>query len=442
MVTVELAFATLSLIIIVGYLGLIFFKKTKVSEIIILLLIGLLLGPIATELGVNIIGPAEMSIFESFLPFFAGFALIMILFEGGLHLNFFKAVKSLTNVFSFTIIVFILTLIFSVAVMTLLSAAGLFPSNPLLALFIAAVVGGTSSAVIIPLVQGTSAKEETKTLLSLESALTDSLCVITAVAIGEIFLLGAIDVTQIAGGILANFSIAAVMGFIFGLMWLTVLTRLEGKQYQYLMTLAIVLLIFSLVQSVGGNGAIAVLVFGIVLGNGKDITEMLQLKKRTINSSILSFQSEISFLIKTFFFVYLGLLFKLSYLTPQVIIISLAIMILVLLSRFFASTGLKKFKPIFTKDQKLITMMSARGLAAAVLVSLPASMGLTNLPNTPFTPAIVNQIAAIAFLVILFSNILTTIGIFISESGNIPINEIKEKEKFLVKMQLNKNKKK
>jgi potassium/hydrogen antiporter len=429
MVDVAIAFLTVSLIIIVGYFGMLFFKKTKISELIILMIIGLIIGPISTAMGVGIIGPSELSVFNSFLPFFAAFALIMILFEGGMQLNFFKALKALTNALGFTIAVFILGILFTMGALWFLSLSGLIIFDPLLSLFIGAVIGGTSSAVIIPIINSTSAREETKTLLSLESALTDALCIVTAVAIGQIFLVGSADLGLVSSSIMANFAIAAVIGFASGLVWLKALTYLDGKAYSYLMTLAALLLIYSLVQLVGGNGAIAILIFGIVLGNSIDITKMLQLEERTIDSSIKTFHSELSFLVKTFFFVYLGILFRLEFATPPIILISVVLIVLILASRFIVANGLAKLKPIFKSDTKLISMMGARGLAAAVLVSLPISMGLDKAAPNLFTPEIIGTITAVAFLVILGSNILTTIGVFITENAAPKIKAKNEEDR-------------
>ena len=426
---VAIAFLTIALIIIVGYFGMLFFKKTKISELIILMVIGLIIGPISGSLGIGLIGASELFIFESFLPFFAAFALIMILFEGGMQLNFFKALKALTNALGFTVAVFALGILFTMGAIWFLSLSGLIIFDPLLSLFIGAVIGGTSSAVIIPLINSTSAREETKTLLSLESALTDALCIVTAVAIGQIFLIGSADLTMVASSIMANFAIAAVIGFVFGLIWLKALSLLDGKAYSYLMTLAALLLVYSLVQLVGGNGAIAVLIFGIVLGNSIDITKMLQLQERTIDVSIKTFHSELSFLVKTFFFVYLGILFRLEFATPPIILIAGVLVILILASRYIVANGLGKLKPVFKSDNKLISMMSARGLAAAVLVSLPLSMGLDKAAPTLFTPEIIGTITAVAFLVILGSNIVTTIGVFISENAAPKIIAKSEKER-------------
>ncbi|MDD4251255.1 MAG: cation:proton antiporter [Candidatus ainarchaeum sp.] len=443
MISVEFAFLLIAFIILVGYLGLIIFQKTKISEIIILLTLGLIIGPISKEIGFLLISPSQLNAFQAFLPFFASFALIMILFEGGMQLNFFKTIKALPVSIVFTIAIFLTGLIMTIGILWLFGQLGLFEFNLLLAIFIGSILGGTSSAVIVPVVKNTSAHEETKTLLSLESALTDALCIITAVAVAEIFLLGSVTVEAVAGGIMANFSIAAVIGFCVGIVWLKIVSFLQGKKYEYLITLSALLFLYSTVQMIGGNGAIAALIFGIVLGNSEDVTSMLKITRRTIDTNVKNFQGEISFLVKTFFFVYLGILFKLDYLTLPVIVISISIIGAIFVSRQIISTMLKKFIPIFTKDQKLISFMSARGLAAAVLVSIPITMGLDKIAPEVFSLTVISQITAISFLVIFGTNILTTIGIFITEKENPTVIKTNEKENILkeIKADLLKNKK-
>ncbi len=401
---VETAFLAIALIIFIGYLGMLFFNKTKISEIIILLLVGLIAGPV-----LGFVSPEGVALFNTILPFFASFALIVILFEGGLQLNFFKIIKAFKDSFIFTIIVFILSLIFSVIILYGLSILGFLQFDFLTSLLLGAILGGTSSAVIIPLTRSTSAAEETKMLLNLESALTDALCVIVAVAIGELILLQSIDVANVGSSIIAAFSIAAVVGGAFGLVWLKILSYLQGKSYEYLMTLAALLFLYSIVSILKGNGAIAALTFGLVLGNSEDITSMLRITTRSIDGNIRSFQKEISFLVRTLFFVYLGLLFKLEYLTIPVIIVSLLLLALFIVARILGAKIISKINKTFIPDKKLISTMMARGLAAAVLVSLPYSMGIN------FVPDVLNQIAAITFIVILLSNVVTTVGLFISE---------------------------
>ncbi len=406
MVSVEEAFLVVAMIIFVGYFGLLFFKKTKISEIIILMIIGLVLGPI-----VGFIGQTEIGAFQDFLPFFASFALLVILFEGGMQLNFFKTLRSLPGAFLFTLIVFILTLIL------ITTTWFIFTQNFLQGLLLGAILGGTSSAIVIPIVNSTSAKEETKTLLGLESALTDALCVIVAVTIAQIILLlntgngASVTLSGIGTSLLGAFCIAAVLGVIFGFVWLKLLTFFEKKPYEYLVTLAALLFLYSIAQMFGGNGAIAALVFGIVLGNSEDLTNMLKFTPRKLESTIKSFQMEVSFIVRTFFFVYLGLLFKPTFLSDWFVIISaLVILATIIIARFIGSILISKVNKIFIDDKLIITAIGSRGLAAASLMSAPI---IVSLPLGP----VFNQMAAIVFLVIFGSNILTTIGTFISENN-------------------------
>lgn len=404
MVSVEEAFFGAAIIIFIGYFGLLLFKKTKIPEILFLMVVGLLIGPIF-----GFFGEGELSVLKNFLPFFASFALMIVLFEGGMQLNFFKTLRALPDAFIFTLTVFILTVGF-------ISVAWfLFTGDLLVGALLGTILGGTSSAIIIPLVNNTSARDETKMLLGLESALTDALCVISAVAIASTIYLvssgnaGGIGGVSVGSSILSAFSIATVLGVLFGFGWLKVLPFFEKKPYEYLFTIGVLMFLYSVVEFFKGNGAIAALTFGVVLGNSFDLLSMLRFSPKVINSQIKSFQMEITFLVRTFFFVYLGLLFSISYLNDMVVILmALIIMVIILFTRFVGAKIISKFNKVFSDNLLFITTMNGRGLAAASLIFFP-TITMLNLGDT------FAQLAAIVFLVILLSNITTTIGVFVSE---------------------------
>ncbi len=404
MVSVEEAFLGAAIIIFIGYFGLFFFKKTKVSEILVLMLIGLLIGPIF-----GVFGEGELNVLKNFLPFFASFALMIVLFEGGMQLNFFKTLRALPRIFIFTILVFALTVL-------LISAAWFFFTGDLLVgILLGAILGGASSEIIIPLINNTSSREETKILLGLESALTDALCIISAVAVASaIYLISlgggaGIDGFYVGSSILSAFSIAAVLGVVFGFGWLKVMPFFEKKPYEYLLTLGVLMFLYAVVEFFKGNGAIAALTFGIVLGNSVDLMSMLRISPKAVDSTIKSFQMEVTFLVRTFFFVYLGLLFSLSYLQDMTVVLMAIIIIgIIIFTRFAGAKIISLFNKAYSGNVLFITTMNARGLATASLISFPA-ITMLNLGNTYL------QIAAIVFLVIFISNITTTIGVFASE---------------------------
>ena len=251
MVEIISAFLAIAAIIFIGYFGLVFFKKTNISEILILMLIGLIIGPL-----LGFVGAEEVKTLTDFLPFFASFALMVVTFEGGMQLNFFKTIKSLPSAFVFTFLVFIFTLGFVGATWYFVTG------NLLVGLLLGAIIAGTSAEVIIPLVSQTSAKDETKTLLGLESALNDSLCIVIALALAGMILISSnggtsqITIASLGGSILSSFSIAAVLGFIGGIVWLKALEYFERKPYEYLVTLAVLMFLYSITEFFGGNGEI------------------------------------------------------------------------------------------------------------------------------------------------------------------------------------------
>jgi cell volume regulation protein A len=403
MVEIISAFLAIAAIIFIGYFGLVFFKKTNISEILILMLIGLIIGPL-----LGFVGAEEVKTLTDFLPFFASFALMVVTFEGGMQLNFFKTIKSLPSAFVFTFLVFIFTLGFVGATWYFVTG------NLLVGLLLGAIIAGTSAEVIIPLVSQTSAKDETKTLLGLESALNDSLCIVIALALAGMILISSnggtsqITIASLGGSILSSFSIAAVLGFIGGIVWLKALEYFERKPYEYLVTLAVLMFLYSITEFFGGNGAISALVFGLVLGNSEDVTNMLRFVPRKLEGTIKSFQMEVSFLVKTFFFVYIGILFNLAYLQKiEVVGVALTIIVIILITRFIAARIMQFFEPVLKNDTLLLVSMNSRGLATATLVSFPA-IAVLGLPQ-------MNEMTAIVFLIIFASNIMTTIGVFLFE---------------------------
>jgi cell volume regulation protein A len=114
-------------------------------------------------------------------------------------------------------------------------------------------------------------------------------------------------------------------------------------------------------------------------------------------------------LIKTFFFVYLGIIIDIKVITLEVILITFALVSLVLIVRAI-STKVFFSKILDNKDQDVVVALHARGLAAAVLATYPISMGL----NNSFTIKIVG----VAFLLIILTNVTTTVYFFIIEKKN------------------------
>jgi cell volume regulation protein A len=81
-----MAFLVAAVIIILGFLGEEFFNRTSIPDSILLLLFGVLLGPIF-----QLFAHDELL---AITPYFAALALIIILFDGGLNMDIREAVRN------------------------------------------------------------------------------------------------------------------------------------------------------------------------------------------------------------------------------------------------------------------------------------------------------------------------------------------------------------
>lgn len=384
-------------LIILGFFAMAFFERTKIPDILILIFAGVLIGPVF-----GIADTSSGSVIMKLAPYVGTLALIILLFDGGLNLDLFRVVRELPKASYFTLVVFLLTIALSGLV-----ARFLFGWSLLEGILLGAVLGGTSSSVVIPLIRKTSASQGSKTILSLESALTDALCMIFSITTIEILLAGSVSLRNVANSLAGAFSIAVVAAVFFAVVWVAVLRRFYGKSLGYILTIAVVFILYASVETLRGNGAISVLVFGLLIGNFQELSRLVRSKQVfQLDRSIRAFQTEISFLVRTFFFVYLGLLLDPAAFSSVVIASAVAVLAAIFLARFIGVYSLVRMVPSLAASRNILFAMMPRGLAAAVLASLPLSMGI-----------VIPHFSDIVFVVMVTTNFIATAGIFMFERG-------------------------
>ncbi len=348
-----------SITIFLGFIGNLIFDKTKIPDVVWLLLFGLLVGPVF-----NLIDTTMFLMISSLL---GAVALLIILFDAGLNMDFYTTIKQ----FPRATVLAILGILSSMIAIGLISVY-LFNFDFLTGMLLGAIVGGISSPIVVTMVSNLQIREHVKTMLELESILTDPLCIVIAIALMQ--LITSAYTNHIVHNIIASFSIGIVIGSIGGLLWLTILDIFRKKPFAYMLTLAMLLITYVFVETIAGSGAIAALFFGIILGNGRIITKLLKFEKRLgIKPFIKSFHREISFFMRSFFFVYLGLIVSIN---TTYIIYGIGISaILILLRVIFVQIA--AFRATLTNvEMNIMRIMTPRGLAAAVLAQLPLQAGI------------------------------------------------------------------
>ncbi len=374
-------------IILIGSLSNYLFKKTSIPDMLFLIGLGIVLGPIFQ------IVPKETVIGAA--PLLATIALLIILFDGGLSLDIPEIVSHAPRALLLAFIGFILNV---VVVMYL--AKIFLDLRFLYGALLGSILGGSSSIVIVTLAQRMKISNESKVTLMMESAITDVLCTVIALALFHIINVGNEGFVGMGKDIIANFTTGSFVGAVLGIFWLNTLQKLRKESYQYMLTIALMFLGYVLAENIGGSGAIAALIFGIILGNEKGIMKLIKKDSTPIifDKGMRQLENEIVFLIKSFFFVYLGLIISINNIFYAFVGIIFSILFLILR---YISVSIITFKSRLSNDRSLMTYMFTRGLAAAVLATTTYEF------NLPISDLFLN----IAFVVILTTGIITTIGI-------------------------------
>ncbi len=171
-------------------------------------------------------------------------------------------------------------------------------------------------------------------------------------------------------------------------------------------TLAAMLIVFAVVNFLSGSGPIAILIFGIILGNSLDFSRFMKIKSHDlIDETIKFFHGEATFFIRTFFFVYMCMMISFNFISPLFLLLSLLITAIIIGIRFLSVSMIGSIFKEKKEDRLVMMSMLPRGLASAVLATLPASANIKGTDN----------FVDYTFAVIVLTNILMTIGVFISE---------------------------
>jgi cell volume regulation protein A len=389
-VDVSFVFLIAGIIIMTGFFGIFFFDKTKIPDVLLLLGIGLLLGPV-----LGLIDPESL---VGFTEYFGSLALIIILFEGGMDMDLDRLILEFGAASLLVVVSFALSMAGIAAFLHFILGW-----EAILSMLMGSILGCTSAAIVIPIINRMEIKDEIKTIVSVESALSDVLAVVLTITLVKVIILDGTEISTPFRTIANSFSTAMIGGAVAGILWLKVLDYFRDRKYSYMFTLAAVLITYGAVSFLGGSGAIAVLIFGIVLGNSHSFARYLKISNDSlIESTIKFFHGEMTFFIRTFFFVYMGMIITFRQLDADFLLISFSILLIIIFVRFM-SVGITAHVFHEKKPDRFIIMaMLPRGLASAVLAIIPVSLKIGGS----------QYFVDLTFAIIIMTNIIMTFGVY------------------------------
>ncbi len=412
----------IGLILFFGFFADFLFRKLNVPDVIFLLLLGFSLGPHAFNF-------VNTDSFGNLAPIFTTFTLLFLLFDGAFNINLSSLMKEFSNSFILTTINFVFSatiIAFAIWIFGLWQGEISF----IIALLGGFMLGGVSSSFSIPVLSRLNIDKGTYSLLALESALTDVFCIVFSLSIIEFLKIGNIGLKETMTQFVSFFAVAGLIGLIAGILWIILIIKVF-KEHNYVMTIAYLLVIYFIAEFLNGNGAIATLFFGLILNNSKQLSSIIiglssyhtEDKEKAMTGDLgvsvttpseEYFYHQISFMLKTFFFVYIGLLIDISDL--KAVLLGVGISFLIMGSRLISNLITKGKEQ---KERSLINSIFARGLAAAAIAQLAILEGIKH----------ADFLSKVTYIVITGTIILSSIRVFITES-NFKLGWIKRNFKF------------
>jgi len=386
-----------SMTLILAYVSDLFYTKTRIPDIIWLLAIGIVLGPVLSVF--------QKDLFISLSPLMSTVALSIILFDAGLNLNITMLLETISKAATISV-----ASIFSAIV-----AIGLFmhlvmPDFTILqGMLLGAMIGGTSTvatfSVLSSLERQVPGIESTRTILLMESVISDPICIISSITLIKMIMLPQVSLMDSFVGIVFMFFFSSLFGIGIGLLWSGALSILRHRRFNNMITLAVLLLIYIMAETVmgEGGGVMTALTFGLTITNSTRILSALRLRRKLMidTRQLREFHDEIIFFIKAFFFVYIGLIVTIS---GQYFLVGLSVFILLQALRYGVLTSVGGVLSLTREELLLSRVIYASGLPAFIMSQLPMLMdpGKEHFASPEFYP---NLAMPIVIFTLLFASL-------------------------------------
>jgi cell volume regulation protein A len=351
--------------LLISYVSGLFYTKTKVPDIIWVLCFGIILGPV--------LGLFDKQIFLSISPIMSTVALSIILFDAGINLDINTLVKTFAKSTILSIATF-LAVVFSVGFLL----NYLMPENFTLlqSMLLGSMIGGTSTIAVFSIISGIEKlipnTLSSRVILMMESIISDPICIIASITIIRMIMLPGVSVQDGLKEIIFVFVVSSIIGITIGALWAEILDKLQGKPFNYMATIAVLFPVYILTEIIAGEGGgpMAALTYGLAITNYRYLSRIIGLKRsiRVDKRKLREFHEEITFFIKAFFFVYIGLIVTL---TVEYMIIGLLVVGLIIVVRFSVASVIGTVLS-FSRTEKVLTrLIFAQGLPAFVMSQLP-----------------------------------------------------------------------
>jgi potassium/hydrogen antiporter len=355
--SIETILIVFSVLLIVSIVGSKASSRFGIPSLLFFLFIGMLAG---SE------GIGRLSFDDPKLAQYVGVvALVFILFSGGLETEW-KTARHLTKeglvLSTFGVLLTALILGLFVTYFTKFSLIE--------GLLLGAIVSSTDAAAVFSMLRSkkVSLQGELRPLLEFESGSNDPMAVFLTISFIELLTSPQRSFLQMFPMFVLQMGVGAVFGYLSGkgLVFLVNKIKLEYDGLYPVLTMATILLAYSLTSKLMGNGFLAVYIAGIMVGNSNII------QKRYL----IHFHGGLAWLMQIAMFLTMGLLVFPSHLIPVApvgILIALFLMFVARPASVFLSLAPTHFN---LREKVFISWVGLRGSVPIILATFPLLAGI------------------------------------------------------------------
>lgn len=341
-----------AILLIAGVLTTKFSARLGVPALVLFMMVGMVMG--SDVLGIIYFDNASTA------QMIGVFALVVILFEGGLQTKW-KTLRPviIPSLSLATIGVLLTSGIVAVAAKLILELGWLE------AILFGAIVGSTDAAAVFAVLKGQNINERIGTTLEAESGSNDPMAVFLTVAMIELITIPETSIITMIGSFFVQMGLGVLLGFIAGKLAVKALNKinLDSSGLYPIFSIAFALLTYGITAFMNGSGLLAVYVLAIIIGNAEI----------AYRHSIFRFSEGFAWMMQISMFVILGLLvFPSDLFTWDIIFKGILISVILMLVARPVAVYVSTIKMKFTnKELVFLSWAGLKGAVPIVLATFP-----------------------------------------------------------------------
>jgi len=349
----NLALFMIGAIVVFGLFAKYLFERFKIPDVALLIALGAFLSQVGMmkDLGTS----------SNRIVVLVSFALIYITFDVGWPIR-------INAVFSSAKWAFLSSIMNFIAISGVIFAISRLFFQFKFALYIGFLMCVMDGSIINSFLENIIFSKKAEAFIQIESAIIDTLVIVAVVAMLQIQQ----ENLQLFLQQIVNFLIlSTAIGVLAGIGWASAISKIKPGHHVSLTTLALLLFVYVFAEFFQANGVIAVFAFAITVGNTRQL-QLLVYKKNhkaigTISKEQKVFFNDISFLLRTLLFVYIGSLIDFSlpwYMLLGTFLVIVSYIIRAIIFKLVDKTAIPP------KEVSMMEVMGTKGLTPVVMLSI------------------------------------------------------------------------